>query len=74
MLIPVIYPNGKHDLVKDFLLSVLIDKQGITKFKRSSGWVNITIDNIRIPKSMSFYRGKERRLTESATAEPIDIF
>ena len=74
MLIPVIYPNGKHDLVKDYLLSVLIEKQGITKFKRSNGWVNIAIDNIRIPKSISFYRGEERRQTESEITEPIDIF
>lgn len=75
MLIPVIYPNGKHDQVKDFTLSRLIDNQSIAKFKRSNGWVDISADNVRKTRTKSFYRGEERRQTELVTTnETIDIF
>ena len=75
MLIPVIYPNGKHDQVKDFTLSKLIDDQSIAKFKRSNGWVDISTDNIRKARIKSFYRGEERRQTELINPdETIDIF
>jgi len=75
MLIPVIYPNGKHDQVKDFTLSRLIDDQSIAKFKRSNGWVDISADNVRKARTKSFYRGEERRQTELInTDETIDIF
>ncbi|MDX2494264.1 MAG: hypothetical protein QNK27_04820 [Desulfuromusa sp.] len=74
MLIPVIYPNGKHDLVKDFILSKLIDDHEILKFKRSNGWVNASADNIRTGSSISLYSGEERRESELETAEIIEIF
>jgi len=75
MLIPVIYPNGKHDQVKDFTLSRLIDDQNIAKFKRSNGWVDISADNVRKARTKSFYRGEERRQAELINAdETIDIF
>ncbi|MDX2479043.1 MAG: hypothetical protein QNK24_01755 [Desulfuromusa sp.] len=74
MLIPVMYPNGKHDQVKDFMLSTLINNHNIVKFKRCNGWVNIPTDNIRGAGSISLYAGEERRQTELASAELIDIF
>ncbi len=75
MLIPVIYPNGKHDQVKDFTLSRLIDDQSIAKFKRSNGWVDISSDNVRKARTKSFSRGEERRQAELINAdETIDIF
>ena len=74
MLIPVMYQNGKHDLVKEFMLSRLIDERDIVKFKRSNGWINISTDNIRNTDTRSFYNGEERRQTELATAELVDIF
>ena len=74
MLIPVIYPDGKHDLVKDFMLARLIDDQGIVQFKRREGWISINADDVRINQSRSLYSGEERRQTELATAEMIDIF
>lgn len=64
MMIPVIYPDGKHDLVKDFILSRLIDDQGITKFKRRSGWVNISSDRIRKTRK-PVYDGPEKRQQSS---------
>lgn len=73
MMIPVIYPDGTHDQVKDFMLSRLIDEKGIIEFKRSSGWVRITSYNIRSAKK-SFYTGPERRQQNSVSPELPDIF
>ncbi|SHI88816.1 hypothetical protein SAMN02745165_01029 [Malonomonas rubra DSM 5091] len=61
MLIPVIYPNGSHDQVKDFYLDFLIREEKIDQFKRSSGWVSIFDHNIRGKKTSSAYNGPERR-------------
>lgn len=74
MLIPVIYPNGKHDLVKSFLLSRLIDDKGIVKFKRSDGWISITEKNIRSTGKKYLYDGPERRQQDSIIPDSIDIF
>ena len=74
MLIPVIYPNGKHDLVKDYLLSRLIDDKGIIKFKRSNGWVSATASNIRNTEKLSYYDGPKRRLQDSEIEELVEIF
>ncbi|MCK4503956.1 MAG: hypothetical protein KAU22_13050 [Desulfuromonadales bacterium] len=60
MLIPIVYPDGKHDMIKGFLLSRLIDDKGIAKFKRSSGWISITSNKIR-SSQRSTYTGPERR-------------
>ncbi|SEA68032.1 hypothetical protein SAMN05660420_02850 [Desulfuromusa kysingii] len=73
MLIPVVYPNGKHDLVKDFLLSRLIDDMSIIKFKRNSGWVSTTANDIRRSNKVA-YDGPKRRLQDSESAEMIDFF
>ena len=47
-------------MIKDFLLTRLINDQSITKFKRSNGWVDITSPEIR-QTSQSDYQGPERR-------------
>lgn len=72
MLIPVIYPNGKYDLVKDFYLTHLINSGKILKFKRSSGWVNITAANLRGEDGRHCYHGPERRWQALANTEAID--
>lgn len=61
MLIPVIYPNGTHDLVKDFYLDYLINSEKIEKFRRSSGWVRISAANVRSKNNRNYYSGPERR-------------
>ena len=69
MLIPVIYPNGKHDLVKDFTLSQLIAERSIVKFKRRQGWVDINSDKLRKSDERSVYFGRERRHFELQNVE-----
>jgi hypothetical protein len=60
MLIPVIYLNGKQDMVKDFSLPDLIERQQIRKFKRREGWVELASDQIRKTPKYA-YSGLERR-------------
>ena len=66
MLIQVIYPNGKHDLVKDFYLSYLIQSEKIEKFRRAEGWINISAPNVRSNYDQNDYHGPERRLLETS--------
>jgi len=61
MLIPVIYPDGRHDMVKEFILTKLIEENGIEKFKRSDGWVDIDSDKVRGKRWRPSYAGPERR-------------
>ena len=61
MLIPVIYSDGKHDMVKDFTLSQLIVEKSIVKFKRKQGWVDVSSDQLRRSDERSVYFGRERR-------------
>lgn len=61
MLISVIYQDGKHDMVKDFILSRLIEEQKIAKFKRSDGWVDIKSGPLRTAPGRTRYTGPERR-------------
>ncbi|BCR05093.1 hypothetical protein DESUT3_21620 [Desulfuromonas versatilis] len=63
MLIRIMYPDRGQDMVKPFLLSQLIDKNLIRKFKRSSGWVDVRCDPIR-GQSKRLYLGHERRARE----------
>jgi len=77
MLIPVIYPSGSHDLVKDFYLDYLIAEEKIEKFKRSDGWISIDSPNIRGKRARQSYTGPERRQTmseEESTATDIEFF
>ena len=71
MLIPVVYPNGKHDLVKDFTLTQLIHNRSIVKFKRKQGWVDVTADTIRKSDERSVYFGRERRQEAFKSTERV---
>lgn len=48
MLIQVKYPDNRYDYVKDRALDRLIEADKISEFKRSTGWVKIGVDAIRI--------------------------
>jgi hypothetical protein len=47
MLIQVNYSDNSFDYVKDTQLSRLINSQSISKFRRTSGWVQIGVDPLR---------------------------
>lgn len=62
VLIHIVRSDNHYDYVKEFLLSDLIEAQGIVKFKRSTtGWVTLGIDPIRKGKPASVFSGTERR-------------
>ena len=61
MLIQVNYTNDKYDFVKDFMLETLITSGAISKFRRSSGWVQIGVDPVRAPRASASYNGPDRR-------------
>lgn len=63
MLIPVVYHNGRHDWVKPPILDQLIQDQVISRFRRSSGWVEIGKDPIR-QGNRKVYCIPERRQAE----------
>ncbi len=59
MLIRVVYPNNKYDMVKDYVLNELIASGKIKSFYRSSGWAVVGRDRIRGEGGL--YGGPERR-------------
>ena len=61
MLLHVVYTDGTFDLVKGPMLTSLIESSGVSKFKRSNGWVDINSPYVRRSGSESDYWGPERR-------------
>ncbi|MDB4609664.1 hypothetical protein OAH46_01090 [Verrucomicrobia bacterium] len=61
MLIPVVYTNGKHDLVKDFILNRLIEDNNILSFKRTEGWISLDSGKLRGKRIDYDYDGPRRR-------------
>lgn len=68
MLIHVMYPGNSYDYVKDFILDRLINTSEIVKFRRSSGWVSIESDPVRVENRPNFYNGLEKRAPKVQSA------
>jgi hypothetical protein len=60
MMIRIMYNDGNFDIIKPGLLNALIEKEAITSFKRSDGWIVIGRDPIRRGGNRA-YAGPERR-------------
>jgi len=63
MLIPVVYHNGNQDEVEPLVLDSLIEECQVSSFRRSSGWVVIGRDPIRLSRR-KVYCIPERRQGE----------
>jgi len=50
MLIQVVYADNHHDFVKENMLDTLIELRKISKFKRSTGWVTVGVDPVRMKR------------------------
>ncbi len=61
MLIRVVYLDGRFDFVNCTQLTTLIEIEGISKFRRSDGWVRVPSDNLRKTGNRNGYNGPERR-------------
>ncbi len=59
MLIPVLYKDGKRDMVIDIFLGKYIESGEIIQFRRSDGWVVVGVHPVRGPGGI--YKGPERR-------------
>lgn len=61
MLVQVNWTNNTYDYVHDFMLDSLIEAGVVARFLRSSGWVTVGVDPIRIRQPNGDYNGRERR-------------
>lgn len=50
MLIHIKHPDNKFDYVKDIALDLMIKSNKVAEFERSTGWVRIGVDPIRMKK------------------------
>ncbi len=60
-MIPVVYKNGKEDLVEQKFLDILLHIGEIQEFRRSDHWVDVAEDPIR-SSQQSDYNGENRRI------------
>jgi len=68
MLIRVIRADSRHDMVKEYQLDDLIDRGEIVKFQRSSGWVTIGVDPVRVRRQATHREQDRRRHLEKGAA------
>lgn len=66
MLIHVMRNDNQYDFVMSFMLDNLIKKKEIVKFKRSTGWVTIGTDRIRVNKRDQVSPGIDRIAVDDA--------
>ena len=71
MKIPVVYKNGKEDLVEPKFLDILLHIGEIQEFRRNDHWVNVTADPTRSTRSDCGFQGEERRRHQPAQ---LDMF
>ena len=60
-MIPVVYKNGKEDLVEQKFLDILLHIGEIQEFRRSDHWVNVAEGPIRSSQHGE-YNGEDRRI------------
>ncbi len=61
MLIPVIYKDKRHDLVKNTRIDEFLNADKIAMFHRKNGWVRVGVDPVRTKKNEPYLRGANRR-------------
>jgi len=62
MMIRVMRPNGKYDMLKTGRLDSFIESKEIIGFLRADGWATIGKDPVRRSSSLHSYDGPERRM------------
>ncbi|PLX79659.1 MAG: hypothetical protein C0616_10830 [Desulfuromonas sp.] len=63
MMIRVVYHNGRYDMVNQQALDRMIDTGTVSHFRRSSGWVTIGRDQVRMTVPDARQPEIERRST-----------
>ena len=66
--------DGTHHHFTPRVLDVMLERDQVMRFKRSSGWVTVGIDPVRVKRRddvCCFYDGQERRTAAAVDAKPM---
>ena len=63
MTIQVELIDGTYCRVVPKGLDLLLNRELVKRFRRSSGWATVGVDPVRIPRKTAAYSGPERRRT-----------
>jgi len=66
--------DGTHHHFTPRVLDVMLERDQVMRFKRSSGWVTVGIDPVRVKRRddvCCFYYGQERRTAAAVAAKPM---
>lgn len=63
MTIQVELIDGTYCRVVPKGLDLLLNREMVKRFRRSSGWATVGVDPVRMPSRKPVYSGPERRLT-----------
>ena len=72
--IEAITRDGFHHHFTPRVLDVMLERDQVMRFKRSSGWVTVGIDPVRVKRRddvCCFYDGQERRTSASLASKPV---
>lgn len=72
--IEAITRDGTHHHFTPKVLDVMLERDQVMRFKRSSGWVTVGIDPVRVKRRddvCCFYDGQERRASAYIAAKPM---
>jgi hypothetical protein len=72
--IEAITRDGTHHHFTPRVLDVMLERDQVMRFKRSSGWVTVGIDPVRVKRRddiCCFYDGQERRTSGYIASKPM---
>jgi len=72
--IEVILQDGSHHHLAPRVLDIMLERDQVMQFKRSSGWVSVGVDPVRVkPRDNAFYYfdGWERRGSANVVSNPL---
>jgi len=71
--IEVILRDGSHHHLAPRVLDIMLERDHVMQFRRSSGWVTVGIDPVRVKprdNAFCFFDGWERRGSATVVSKP----
>ena len=71
--IEVILRDGSHHHLAPRVLDIMLERDQVMQFKRSSGWVSVGVDPVRVKprdNAFCFFDGWERRGSATVVSKP----